>query len=65
MTLGAIDAALRRWAETGEAAGGRYFFTTDLVVTPRPGLTAMIDAIEGLVREGEIGEACSVVPAGL
>ncbi|SNY73142.1 hypothetical protein [Paractinoplanes atraurantiacus] len=62
MTLGAIDAALRRWAVTGEAAGGRYFFTTDLVITPRPGLTAMIDAIEGLVREGEIGGACQVIP---
>jgi hypothetical protein len=35
MTLGAIDAVLRRWAETGEAANGRYFFTTDL--SSRPG----------------------------
>ena len=62
MTLGAIDAVLRRWAQTGEAAGGRYFFTTDLVITPRPGITAMIEAIDGLVREGEIGNACQVIP---
>ncbi|MCO8271516.1 hypothetical protein M1L60_13025 [Actinoplanes sp. TRM 88003] len=62
MTLDAIDAVLRRWAETGEAAGGRYFFSTDLVITPRPGITAMIEAIEGLVAEGEIAGACQVVP---
>ena len=62
MTPAAIDAVLRRWAETGEAAGGQYFFTTDLVITPRPGITAMIEAIDGLVREGKIGDACQVIP---
>lgn len=62
MTLDAIDAVLRRWEQTGEAAGGRYFYTTDLVITPRPGITAMIEAIDELVREGEIGNACQVIP---
>ena len=62
MTLDAIDAVLRRREQTGEAAGGRYFFTTDLVITPRPGITAMIEAIDGLVREGAIGNACQVIP---
>ena len=62
MTLGAIDAVLRRWAGTGEAAGGRYFYTTNLVITPRPGITAMIEAIDGLVREGAISNACQVIP---
>ncbi len=62
MTLQAIDAALRRWTQTGEAAGGRYFWSTDLVITPRPGVTAMIEAIDGLVREGEIAQACQIIP---
>ncbi len=62
MTLGAIDAVLRRWAQTGEAAGGRYFYTTDLIITPRPGITAMIEAIDGLVRDGEISNACQIIP---
>ncbi len=62
MTLQAIDATLRRWKQTGEAAGGRYFWTTDLVITPRPGLTAMIEAIDGLVREEEIAQACQIIP---
>lgn len=61
MTLSAIDAVLRRWAETGEAAGGRYFYTTDLVITPRPGITAMIEAINELVQEEEIGNACQII----
>jgi hypothetical protein len=62
MTLSAIDAVLRRWANTGEAANGSYFWTTDLVITPRLGITAMIEAIDGLVRTGEIDQACRVIP---
>jgi hypothetical protein len=62
MTLDAINAVLRRWEQTGEAAGGRYFYTTDLVITPRPGITAMIKAIDGLVRDGYISNACQVIP---
>ena len=61
MTLDAIHAVLRRWEQTGEAAGGRYFYTTDLVITPRPGITAMIEAIDGLVRDEEIASACQVI----
>ncbi|MEV0903174.1 hypothetical protein [Actinoplanes sp. NPDC049802] len=61
MTLGAIDALIRRWEETGEAAGGRYFYTTDLVITPKPGITAMIEAINGLVQDEEIGHACRTI----
>jgi hypothetical protein len=61
MTTTAIEAVLRRWALTGEAAGGRSFYTTDLVITPRPGITAMIEGIDGLVCDGEIGHACQVI----
>lgn len=61
MTLDAIDAVLRRWARTGEAAGGRYFWSTDLVIIPRPGITAMIEAIDGLVRDEKIDQACEVI----
>ncbi|WP_030489801.1 hypothetical protein [Micromonospora chokoriensis] len=62
MTLDAINDVLRRWRHTGEAAGGRYFYATDLVITPRPGITAMLEAIDGLVRDGEIANACQVIP---
>ncbi|MEU7873330.1 hypothetical protein [Dactylosporangium sp. NPDC049140] len=62
MTLDAIDAVLRRWAHTGEGAGGSYFWSTDLVIIPRPGITAMIEAIDGLVRDETIDQACQVIP---
>ncbi|GGM69586.1 hypothetical protein ACFFX1_14580 [Dactylosporangium sucinum] len=62
MTLDAIDAVLRRWAQTGEAAGGSYFWSTDLVIIPRPGITAMIETIDGLVRDETIDQACQVIP---
>jgi hypothetical protein len=35
MTLDAIGAVLGRWAHTGEAAGGSYYWETDLVIVPR------------------------------
>jgi hypothetical protein len=62
MTVDAIDSVLRRWAHTGEAAGGSYFWSTDLVIIPRPGITAMIEAIDGLVRDETIDQACQVIP---
>jgi hypothetical protein len=63
MTPGEIASILRRWAGTGEAAGGAYFSCVDLVVVPRPGLAAMVAAIDGLVRDGGIGGAARTVPA--
>ncbi|MEV4481786.1 hypothetical protein [Micromonospora coxensis] len=62
MTLQAIDAVLRRWTQTGEAADGSYFWSRDLVITPQPGITAMIEAIDGLVRKAEIAQACQIIP---
>jgi hypothetical protein len=61
MTLDAIGAVLRRWAHTGEAAGGSYYWETDLVIVPRPGVTAMLEAIDGLIRDGQLDAACQVV----
>ncbi|MGI5238572.1 hypothetical protein [Dactylosporangium sp. CA-139066] len=61
MTLDAIDTVLRRRAQTGEAAGGNYFWSTDLIIVPGPGITAMIEAIDGLVRDEKIGQACQVI----
>ncbi|WP_433086437.1 hypothetical protein ACQP1P_13230 [Dactylosporangium sp. CA-052675] len=62
MTLDAIDTVLRRWAHTGEHAGGSYYWETDLVIVPRPGITAMIKAIDGLIRDRNIAQACQVIP---
>ncbi|GGN93116.1 hypothetical protein GCM10010112_80990 [Actinoplanes lobatus] len=58
MTLDAIGTVLRRWAQTGEATASRYYCELDLVITPRPGITATIEAIDGLIRAGDIARAC-------
>lgn len=54
MTTDEINRVLRRWAETGEAAGGRYFWCSDLVIIPRPGLEAMVAALKEVIRSGDI-----------
>ncbi|WP_406080914.1 hypothetical protein [Micromonospora sp. NBC_00858] len=53
MTPDAIGRVLRRWAETGEAGGGRYFWCSDLVIIPRPGIATMAEALEEMIRSGD------------
>ncbi|WP_422739088.1 hypothetical protein ACN263_07550 [Micromonospora sp. WMMD729] len=45
MTAAEIGRVLHRWAETGEAGGGSYFWCSDLVIIPRPGVEAMVAAL--------------------
>jgi hypothetical protein len=45
------------WKETGEVAGGRYFWGVDDVIVPEPGIAAMTAAIRELVRNGDIKSA--------
>ncbi|MGW2625044.1 hypothetical protein [Micromonospora taraxaci] len=54
MTTVEIGRLLRRWAETGEAGGGHYFWCSDLVIIPRPGVEAMLAALEEMIRTGDI-----------
>ena len=54
MTTEEISRVLRRWAEAGEAGGGRYFWCSDLVIIPRPGVEAMVAALEEIIRSGDI-----------
>src|SRR3954454_6395047 len=39
---------------TGEASNGSYFWSSDLVIVPRPGIPAMTTAIEELARSQPI-----------
>jgi hypothetical protein len=57
-TLPAIDRVLRRHRTTGKTANGAYFWSTDLVIVPDPGVLAMTRAIEELVRSGDIQAVC-------
>lgn len=61
MTTVEIGRLLRRWAETGEAGGGQYFWCSDLVIIPRPGVEAMVAALEEMIRTGDIDVMLSKV----
>ncbi|WP_146755468.1 hypothetical protein [Micromonospora saelicesensis] len=54
MTTGEIARLLQRWAGTGEVGGGRYFWCSDLVIIPRPGVEAMVAALGEMIRSGDV-----------
>ncbi|RAO46649.1 hypothetical protein ONO86_03185 [Micromonospora noduli] len=54
MTPGEIARLLQRWAGTGEVGGGRYFWCSDLVIIPRPGVEAMVAALGEMIRSGDV-----------
>ncbi|WP_050591834.1 hypothetical protein [Salinispora fenicalii] len=54
MTTVAIDRVLQKWAKTGETGGGWYFWCSDLVIVPRPGVEAMVAAVGEMIRSGDI-----------
>ncbi|GAB2930211.1 hypothetical protein GCM10027280_17260 [Micromonospora polyrhachis] len=53
-TLPAIERVLQRQRTSGETAGGAYFWSTDLVIIPEPGVAAMARALEELVQSKDI-----------
>ena len=61
MTTVEIGRVLQRWAETGEAGGGRYFWCSDLVIVPRPGVEAMVAALGEIIRSGDVDVMLSKV----
>ena len=61
LTTAEIERVLARHRSSGETAGGAYFYSTDLVVVPRPGLPAVVTAVAELVRSGDIEVACQIV----
>ncbi len=60
-TLEAIRSILLKDARTGETGGGRYFWGSDQVIIPRPGIPAMIEALDELIRSGDVEFMCSEV----
>ncbi|MFI7598392.1 hypothetical protein [Actinoplanes sp. NPDC049681] len=63
-TTEAIDALLRKDAQTGETGGGRYFWCSDQVIVPRPGVPSMMEAVAEMVRSGDITFICGLVDDG-
>jgi hypothetical protein len=57
-TLDAVREILRRHASTGETGGGRYFWCSDQVIVPEPGVAAMAAAVDEMIRSGDIEFMC-------
>jgi hypothetical protein len=53
-TVDEVRRLLAVWRETGEAASGSYFWTSDQVIVPEPGVEAMMAAVRELVRSGDL-----------
>jgi hypothetical protein len=58
-TLDAVREILNKGARTGEAGGGRYFWCSDQVIVPEPGVAAMVAAVDEMIRSGDIEVMCS------
>ncbi|MFI7598891.1 hypothetical protein [Actinoplanes sp. NPDC049681] len=63
-TTEAINSLLRKDARTGETGGGRYFWCSDQVIVPRPGVPAMMEAVTEMIRSGDIAFICGLVDDG-
>ncbi|GHE36478.1 hypothetical protein GCM10018771_15920 [Streptomyces cellulosae] len=55
MTLGAIETVMNRWRESAEYGGGVFFQCSDLVIVPKGGVAAMVEAFRAIVAEGPQG----------
>ncbi|MFG2010769.1 hypothetical protein ACGFNF_17015 [Micromonospora sp. NPDC048868] len=60
-TLDAVKEILNRHANTGETDGGRYFWCSDQVIVPEPGVDAMVAAVDEMIRSGDIEVMCSLI----
>ncbi|MBU2662058.1 hypothetical protein KOI35_00915 [Actinoplanes bogorensis] len=54
LTMGAIQRIMDRWATTGEAEGGDFFQSDDLMILRRPGVPFATDLLRRLAAAGQI-----------
>ncbi|WP_159450236.1 hypothetical protein [Actinacidiphila paucisporea] len=55
---------MERWARTGEAAGGRYFWCSDGLIVREAGIANMTAAISGALDEGDFEQILQPVDDG-
>lgn len=53
ITLAQIELLMERWAASGEALAGRYFWVTDGLIVRDAGITNMTQVLTGLLENGE------------
>lgn len=52
-TVAEVQRLMERWAQTGEEAGGRYFWCSDGLIVREAGVVNMAEAISGTLDEGD------------
>ncbi|MEV6605000.1 hypothetical protein [Kutzneria sp. NPDC051319] len=55
-TLEAVDRLMEKWARSGEALGGRFFWCSDGLIVREPGIENMVQVIGGLLDIEEFGD---------
>ncbi|MFJ3221683.1 hypothetical protein ACIPLC_37975 [Kitasatospora sp. NPDC086801] len=56
-TVAEVSRSMKRWEETGEAAGGRCFWCSDGLIVRDPGIREMVTVITKLLASGEFERA--------
>ncbi|WP_406098283.1 hypothetical protein [Kitasatospora purpeofusca] len=53
ITLAQVETIMGRWAATGEALGGSYFWCSDGIIVRDAGISNMTKVLVGLIESGE------------
>ncbi|MEU3732599.1 hypothetical protein AB0E81_24790 [Streptomyces sp. NPDC033538] len=53
ITLAQVETLMKRWATSGEALGGRYFWCSDGLIVRDAGIDNMTQVLTGLIETGE------------
>ncbi|MFB8123371.1 hypothetical protein ACFVG1_06120 [Streptomyces bacillaris] len=52
-TLAEVERLMKRWSQTGEELGGRYFWCSDGLIVRDPGIDNMTQVLTGLLDAGD------------
>jgi len=55
-TVAEVERLMEKWAGTGEALNGRYFWVSDGLIVRDPGIDNMTGVIAGLIETGDFPE---------
>ncbi|MFJ4714356.1 hypothetical protein [Streptomyces sp. NPDC088785] len=55
-TVGRVETLMKRWAASGEALGGRYFWCSDGLIVRDAGISNMTQVLTGLIENGEFAQ---------